>query len=145
MILTPQTMAEAIKMRERKEREDFAARVRGEHPDDKALKAYYRGELRLAYRRIMLHAKAVQEADAMIQAGVDPELALSSIGDALDYVIPTAPEVKHDDAAAAGKPAGEREFHVRGRGAEVHGDGEPDGGRPDGGAVPEQSQGRESE
>jgi hypothetical protein len=97
MITTPQTMTEAIKMREQMEREDFAARVRGEHADDKAHRLYILGELRLAYRRAKLHAEAIREAAKMVEAGVDSELALSSIGDAMDYMIPTPPEERHND------------------------------------------------
>lgn len=80
-------MTDAIAMRSQMEREDFAARVRGEHADDKAFRRYVLGELRLAYRRAKLHLAALHEAAKMVEAGVDPELALSSIGDAMDYVI----------------------------------------------------------
>ena len=95
MLNQPQSMTEAIKMKERMEREDFAARVRGEHADDKAFRRYVLGELRLAYRRAKLHLEALHEAAKMVEAGVDPELALSSIGDAMDYVILSPREEDH--------------------------------------------------
>ena len=96
MIGTPQTMTDAIAMRSQMEREDFAARVRGEHADDKAFRRYVLGELRLAYRRAKLHMAALHEAAKMVEAGVDPEMALSSIGDAMDYVIFSPREEDHE-------------------------------------------------
>ena len=78
------------------ERADFAARVRGDHPDNEAEKVYVLAELRLAYRRVTLHRQAITEAAEMIENGVDPEIALSSIGDAMDYVILSPREEDHE-------------------------------------------------
>ncbi len=134
---------------EKANREDFAARVRGDHPEEIAWRRLVVGELRLAYRRAKLHMEAIKEAANMIEGGVDPEEALSSIGDALDYVIPTRPEEidtsdipevgeewfqkaelimperdRHDGTPEASESEGVGELQFRAGRAEIYGDGE---------------------
>ena len=79
---------------ERANREDIAARVRGDHPDCQSERRYVQGEVWLAHLRAKLHAEALLQAWDMIDNGVDLEDALASIGDAMDYVIPMPPEEK---------------------------------------------------
>jgi hypothetical protein len=80
-----------------KARRDFAAYVRGDHPDVKSFKRYTLLELRAAYRRAQVYAIEIQTIGEMLQQDlIDSEMALELLNetDALCLVQPSEPPLE---------------------------------------------------
>ena len=83
-----------------KDRRDFAAYVRGDHPDVQSFKRYTLAELRAAYRRAQFYAADIERIGEMLKLDlIDSEMALELLAetDALYLVQPSEPPMTYGD------------------------------------------------
>lgn len=85
----PRTMREAIAQRDKADRAEFGAMVRG--PTDAEFRRITVAHLRQAQRRALAHYQAIEDAIKLIKMGDDVEEALAMIREAIEFLIPVPP------------------------------------------------------
>lgn len=78
----------------RRDREDLAARVRGDHPDTQSFNRYVRWQLRMADIRAQMYLVEIRTIREMLRDGaIDGEMALEELAraDALEFLIANEP------------------------------------------------------
>jgi len=82
---------------------EFAAMMKGVHPDEVQYRAYVLAELRCARTRALLLIKEIETIGVALRGGmIDGDVALTWLADAnaLDFLLPTEPVWQRPDDTA---------------------------------------------